>query len=256
MILYYPKKTLSYSITGNNCGLDCDFCKQKYLEHMKNPDIEDIDTSKYSSILVSGGFDKNGVLPLPKVSFFKNLFQKNIKINMHLGFFSKDQEDTLSEIGKYVDAFSYNFLPEKKCISHISSDFKKEDYIISYKEFLRLGFNIFPHILLGLTDKSGERQIFDLLSSFSPEKVILLVKIPLDKSELLYPFERLKDCISYIKNVLPTTKIIIGCMRPGGLWRKQNDILAMSCDIHGIVNPAISKDVIAYNEIIEECCVF
>jgi len=223
---------------------------------MNNSVLEDKLLSKFSSILISGGFDKNGVLPLPEITYFESIFKKKLKINMHLGFYSKKQHNTLSYLKDHIKAFSFNFLPEEKSISHISPFFSPEDYLYSYRKFNDIGLNIFPHILLGLTDENGEHKIFDHLISFNPKKIILLVKIPLDPYEQLYPSIRLLQNIDYIKNILPNSDIFIGCMRPGGKWRKDTDKLLLASRISGIVNPAIPSKIRKEHKIKEECCVF
>lgn len=216
-------------------------------------DIESIDLSQYKSVLISGGFNEKGeLIVLPDIELLKKFKSFNLKINIHLGFFNKNHREVLNKIKYYIDAVSYNFLPDNKAISHISNKIYEDDYIISMSIYKKLGFRIYPHILIGLTDIDGEIKIWKKLKEFEPEKIVILFKIPRNTYESPMNFERVKKSIDVFQRFFPVERLIIGCMRPGGIWRKTIDNYLKGISIYGIVNPAFNTE---NYKVIEECCV-
>ena len=59
-----PSRTLSVSLTGSHCALDCAHCGGHYLNGMVP--IEDADATGMTSCLISGGCDVQGKVPVDK----------------------------------------------------------------------------------------------------------------------------------------------------------------------------------------------
>ena len=66
LMAVYPVKTLAVSVTGAACSLGCSHCGGHYLRHMV--DIKNLEArlqwQKPSSLLISGGCDSTGQVPL------------------------------------------------------------------------------------------------------------------------------------------------------------------------------------------------
>ncbi|MDD2715399.1 MAG: hypothetical protein PHW04_05835 [Candidatus Wallbacteria bacterium] len=251
MIVCIPRKTFVVSVTGGNCELSCDFCARHYLQAMKK--ISDIpsDNLKYTSLLISGGFLRNGTLPLPETDLF-NTLSSRFRINLHLGFFDRNLERMI-RLKNQVSVVSFNFLPVRSAIAHISREFKEKDYLDSYQKYQEIGFRVVPHILLGLCPGDDELSLIRKLKPFAPDKTVLLVKIPLEKSAERIDFQRIRKFILTLKETIPQSEIIIGCMRPGGEWRKRNDPRLVELPVSTIVNPA--PGLFPDHGVSEECCV-
>ena len=66
--------------------------------------------------------------------------------------------------------------------------------------------------------------------------------------------------LAYARRTLGCVPIQLGCMRPGGAYRRQLDVLAVKAGVNGIVNPtaeavALAKSLGLAVERREECCV-
>ncbi len=255
MILINPQKTLPISVTGNKCALKCKHCNARYLNHMV--DIHELNheiAKKYTSFLVSGGSDKNGVIPFKKEHFhiLSNYKQKK---NFHTGLIN--DVEMAKDISYISDSVSLDIVYDNKIIKYVYNlDKNKEDYRKSLELFLRFTKNVFPHITVGLNGGklSHEFSSIDMLSQYEElEAVVFLVLIPTKntffENSPLTPLNDIKRVIEYARLKLKS-KIILGCMKPHGKYGEKIDLEVKEL-VDAIVKP--SKKLGTINNY--ECCV-
>lgn len=263
MIIVKPIKTLPVSITGEYCSLQCDHCKGHFLKNMtpiNSVDKKVYKNNYYRSILISGGFTTEGILPLSVsiISEIKKLKNLGLSLNFHLGLI-KDEE--LKKIDSLPDMVSFDLIMDNyviKEIFHLKNK-NSENFIESYT-LLKNHFKVSPHILIGANYGQIEKEYeaIEFLQKHKPEKLIFIIITPLEntpfKDIMLPPIKEVEKLWIYAKQKLPNTKFYLGCVRPKGKYRYEIDSLAKDMNFDAIVNPhseAISQDSL---EIFEECC--
>ena len=264
MDFVYPNHTKAVSITGSSCSLSCSHCKGHYLKHM-----EDLwgpshgSRGNITSYLISGGCDNEGAVPLAKhLKEIKEL-SENYKVIAHTGLINKDD---IESIFPYLDAASFNMIGDDLTISEIYNlDKSASDFIRCYDN-LKKKVKTFPHITIGLHkgDILGEYDAIDLLAKQGCKALVFNVIIPTLGTE----FHKVKppspdnviEVTTYARQRMKATKIIIGCMRPGGKYREKLDEMLVEMGIDRIVMPGPSarKKAISDELKIEErweCCI-
>ena len=255
MKLINPIKTLPISVTGKSCELHCKHCNARYLSHMLP--IEKLSQSnidKYTSFLISGGSNKNGIIPftLKHLEILQNYKQKK---NFHTGLI--EDEYMAKEISKIANAISLDIVFNDEIINHVYNLNKtKNDYRKTLETFLKYSNNVFPHITIGLKGGrlSHEFESINMISKYPNIKaVVFLVLIPTKNTFFantkFTSLNDIKKVLEYAKEKLKT-KIVLGCMKPHGEYGKKIDILAKKY-VDGVVKP--SKELGKVNN--EECCV-
>lgn len=248
IIFCYPTDTQPISITGKNCELKCKHCKGYYLEHMViTPNIN------YESFLISGGFTKQGKLPINKntVQLLKKLKKKNKKINIHAGLVN---EKDAKKLAKYADAVSFNFLTNNKIIKTVYNLKKTEkDFINSYK-LIQKYCRVVPHVLIGF---GNELNSLKLLKEINCQEVTFIILNPIKLNRKIR-IERIKKILDFAKKNFK--KVNLGCLRPKKgtkLNRKIEQVSLKYVDL--IVNPCKETVELAKKrgykiKIKKECC--
>jgi uncharacterized radical SAM superfamily protein len=216
-----------------------------------------------TSCLISGGCDRCGRVPV--ISHLDKIaaLRPGRILNWHVGMLD---ESEMRVIAPYADIVSFDFVGNDETIREVYNlDYTVDDYVRTYA-MLRQHAIVVPHLTLGLRGGqfSGEYQALDILRAAGLSALVILVLIPtpgtryagcrppaLDEVELFLLTARL---------ALPDTPIYLGCMRPGGSYRRQLDPLAVRAGVNSIVNPAPSAVRLATELGLEvrwrdECCV-
>jgi len=259
----YPHKTKALSLTGQDCDLNCAHCGGHYLKQMQPASREAGSTEKYNSYLVSGGCSKDGKLPLEQnKELIKHLRQQG-KINLHSGLVSSREAAMLPEI---CDTVSFDMVGDDVTIQEVYGlNLSVSDLRESYNN-LRRHVKTLPHICIGLNggEISGEYNALDILSDDGADGLVFLVFVPTRGTRLANnqppPLEEVGELLARARNMFPTTAIHLGCMRPGGLYRKKLDCLAVKCGVNKIVLPVkaavkTASDLGLTIKNGEECCV-
>jgi uncharacterized radical SAM superfamily protein len=263
IIVVKPFRTLPLSITGDSCSLLCDHCKAIYLKNMfKIFELNERLKDNYKSILVSGGFDKEGKIPYIPIEIIKQLKEKGLKLNFHLGLIN---EEILKEILNYIDEVSYDLILDDEVIKNIFHlDKTSENYKKTF-ELLYKYVSISPHIILGINKGKikNEYAIIEYLERFKIKKLIFIIFTPLKNTPLekLNPpsIDELKDFFLFARKRLPKIDFYLGCVRPKGDYREKIDFLAYDMGFKAIVNPHFKLiEYLNKNKKIEghfeECC--
>lgn len=274
-----PKNTLPISITDEKCDLKCAHCNAHFLKFMfplsnfykknkagNNP--KSLNSSNISSLLISGGCNKTGEVPI--LQHIENVIGlvKNFKSNMHVGLIQN------------FDYFyeNFKFYKDSLIISYdlIGSDLiAKEVYNLPYPSSMWLEtykqvynhFNVIPHLTLGLHAGKidSEINVIDFLVEYKPKSLTFLVLKPTANTsyqDIIPPNPvDVANVITYAKNKLNIT-LALGCMRPSkDNWRYWGDRLAWLAGANTIVMPNTSflQDLMTYNIKVNyfyECCAF
>ncbi len=237
-----PLNTLPVSLTGAACALQCAHCGGQYLKHMR-PIAELDDTTPATSLLISGGCDRQGRVPVGNNLARVARLAQGRRLNWHVG---QIDGPTLSEILPYVDLISYDIVGDAATSREVYGlDLSLADYLRTY-DLLRARVRVVPHITLGLRggQLSGEAAALEALVARGAEAVVFLVLIPT-------PGTRYADCpppsLGQVADLLlsarmrlPAARLYLGCMRPRGAYREALDELAVRAGLNVLVNPVRS----------------
>lgn len=258
-----PNRTLSVSVTGNGCSLNCAHCAGVYLQDMIP--LEKILGSKRGrerSYLVSGGCDKDGKVPLLERFIELEELADRGPLNLHTGLVNEDEASLLAKIARVV---SFDFVGDDETIAAVYNlPVKVEDYLFSYR-CLQKYISVVPHICIGLNGGQikGEYEALRLLRQEAVEAISMIIFRPTKGtafSECKPPHpEEVARFIATARLMFPRTPLYLGCMRPGGSYREAVDTLALRAGVNKIVLPAPPARFQAAElgleiSLSEECC--
>ncbi|MBC7232045.1 MAG: radical SAM protein [Chloroflexi bacterium] len=256
-----PNRTSAISLTGNHCALHCAHCNGHYLRGMV--DIRDADATGMTSCLISGGCDQRGRVPVTAHLAQIQALRPGRLLNWHVGFIA---ENDLCAIAPYVDIISFDFVGDNETIREVYGlDYTVDDYLRTY-QLLRRHAKVVPHLTIGLHGGKirGEYHALHLLKAVGLDALVLLVFIPTPETRYAHcqpPFlDEVTDFLLTARLILPDTPLYLGCMRPGGRYRRELDRLAVRAGVNKIVNPAPAaiqeaKDLSLAIQWETECCV-
>jgi uncharacterized radical SAM superfamily protein len=260
----YPLQTQAISVTGANCKLNCGHCGGHYLKKMK--DIAQIsagDTCRAGSFLISGGCTPEGKVPIGEHIKQLTALKEGRKLNLHVGLVNEDDIDGIVQI---ADTISFDFVGDDDTIGEVFGiERKVQDYVDSYVK-LRERCQVIPHICIGLHggEIRGEYHALELLQDLGVEGLTFIIFTPTKKTRYA---DRLPPGIKEVLHILVTARkkfpkvpIHLGCMRPGGSYRRELDPWAVRGGINSIVNPTADAVHVATSLGLlpvrrEECCV-
>ncbi len=263
------------SITGENCELNCDYCQGRFLSGMSSiidPQelLEysiDLDSNGGRGILLSGGYNKKGYLPiepfLGAISEIKD--RTDLFVSVHSGLVSSDLARRLGE--SRVDAVYFDFLTDKYIIKDIIGlDRDGQDYIDSLEDLKEDIPFIAPHMLLGLS-QSGletEKKSLQALANYDIKSLVFLIIMPPKKDNTHYSIPLISEIRKFITKArlkFPKTDISLGCMRPRGEIGKNIEETAIKAGVDQIAMLSESARKTAREKGLEveradACCAF
>lgn len=259
----YPVKTKTVSVTGDHCKLNCGHCGGHYLKQMKDlADISDSDVLDTQSFLISGGCTMEGKVPIGDHLKELAALKGDRKFNLHVGLVN---EEDIEGIAKIADKISFDFVGDNETIREVfGTRHTVEDYVDSYEK-LRKSCRVIPHICIGLHGGKirGEYRVLELLQDLGTDGLTFIIFTPTKKTRYancLPP--SLKDVLHVMitaRQKFPKVPIHLGCMRPGGNYRRELDPWAVRGGINSIVNPTLDAVRLATSLGLlpvkkEECC--
>jgi lipoyl synthase len=256
-----PVAFLPISLTGNACALDCDHCDTKILDPMiplnQREGIFELCQKMADrgteAVLISGGSMKNGQVPflkhIPEIKRIKN--ELGFKIIMHTGLVNEEMAIALKDAG--VDGVALDIIGAQETIEQVyHMNATVEDFEQSMKLLTDHGLSIRPHIILGLHYGQflGEYKALEMISKFPVHALIIVILTPLHDTPMQNvsppPVDEVGRFLHDARIKMPDSKILIGCARPGGEYKKQVDLLAIQAGMNGIAYPA--EGIIDYAE--------
>lgn len=270
-----PAATMSVSVTGRACGLECAHCGAKYLKGMRPPDeaLAAFPDAHAKSVLMSGGSDASGRVP---VEGWAEKFKEKapyLRVNCHTGIMDEEKAATLAGA---VDVISFDYVSDERIVKGVyGSSSSPEDYVRSFITASNCAPTV-PHITVGLLGPDEEPS-FSIKSLEEIRNLADAGVIPEPPSVVIIAFKptpgtRMQDVpppkaasvaevIMVAKKLLPKSPVCLGCMRPSGQYRDDLDLLAVEAKVDVIVMPsrvAAERALelgyeIAYDD---ECCAF
>ncbi len=235
----YPLDTISISLTGTECALDCAHCGGYYLQHMAP--IWDVEATEATSCLISGGCDRLGQVPVTAHLDRIAALRPGRTMNWHVGLI---EEEDIQAIAPYVDVISFDFVGDDETIRQVYGlERTVEDYVRTY-QLLRRYAPTLPHITIGLRGGEivGEYKALDLLEESGVEGLVFIVFIPTPGTRYADrqppPVEAAVEVMVEARLRFPDVFLYLGCMRPHGDYRAQLDPLAVRAGMNKIVSPA------------------
>ncbi len=261
----YPVRTAAVSLTGRECSLGCAHCGGHYLNDMISLEeaFRRAEEGRSRSFLISGGCSPSGVVPFTAHKEELERLSGTSTLNLHVGLVN---EEEAAYAGKIAGAVSFDLVGDNETIREVYGlDKTVADYVRSY-ELLRNHARVVPHICIGLRGGriSGERRALEILQRLGAPALVFLVLIPTPGTRFqeVAPPEpaAVAQILAEARLAFPGTPIQLGCMRPGGRYRRAIDVLAVRAGVNTIVNPAPQARRLArYLGLTarrgEECCV-
>lgn len=235
-----PTRTLSLSLTDTTCHQNCAHCNGHYLKGMQPfSRLSQVDLNAYDAVLISGGSSKSGEVPIKE--HISNILQlpKRLQLNLHPGY---QNAENLLPLASRNPVVSFDLPGNDSVISEVFGlPYSCADYRRLFTDYCKK-FKTVAHITIGLnygTD-SGEEDTIDFLAEQKPAEVVFLVFRPTPGTRMQNaPVPELARVIDVLKKAQKslTCPVLLGCMRPSGLYRRDLDLLAWMHGVRKIVMP-------------------
>jgi len=258
----YPLRTAVVSLTGPYCALNCAHCGGHYLRSMIPIWEAEGRLDQATSLLISGGCDPNGRVPVTEHLEAIKALRNNRRLNWHVGLIS---EEEARAIAPYVDVVSFDFVGDDQTIREVYGlNRSVDDYVETYRQ-LRRHCRVIPHITVGLRggQLGHERKALHILRELGIEGLVVIVFIPTPGTRYALreppPVEKVLEILVEARLLFPQVPISLGCMRPHGEYRHLLDPLAVRAGVNRIVSPTREAVEVARRlglvvERTEECC--
>jgi hypothetical protein len=268
-----PRSFVNISVTGRECACRCDHCQGRLLATMEGvltPRdmrrlVDRLLEQGGRGILVSGGADRNGEVPLfPYIEVIKYAKQMGLKVLVHTGLVRKETAAALKEAG--VDQVLLDVIGDETTIRRVYHlDRTPDDYLASLLCCRQEGLKLAPHVVIGLHYGRvlGEVRALEMIRQAEPETLVLVILTPGLGTAMAEvappPLEEVARVIARARILHPVTPLTLGCARPAGLYKRQVEITAVDCGVNGIAYPDEATVAYALNQGLEirfseECC--
>jgi len=261
------------SVTGSHCNLQCGHCRGKLLESMipaEDPEtflrvVEGLRLNGAYGVLVSGGANRNGEVPLRKfVPSIKEIKEKDpsFKIIVHTGLIKRNMAMELKEAG--IDQILIDVIGDNDTIREVYHlDKRVEDYEETLSMLKEIGHRLAPHIIIGhhFGEIRGEWRALEIITRVGVETIVLVILKPLiGKDQFRTPTPEEASKITAIARILnPKTPIRLGCIRPAHPSKVEMEKGAIDSGVNTIAYPLqgtieYAKEIGLETRFIEMCC--
>lgn len=243
----------SISITGSSCALKCKHCGGIVLNTMYpacSPQklVELCRTLKNKGAvgcLISGGCLPDGSMPLERfVDAIAEIKQKlELTLVVHTGIVNKNVARQLKEAE--IDAALIDIIGSDETIKEIYNlNVSVADYGKSLQALSDADISIVPHVLVGLHygKLKGELHALKMIADYNPSAVIIIAFMPVHGTameKVLPPSPSVIGKVLVVARLMmPSTPLVLGCMRPKGVHRAKTDVMAVKAGVNAIAFPA------------------
>lgn len=239
----YPGRDFpSVSVTGAFCEQKCSHCQGRHLSGMVPADVIGSIPRLVGKegILVSGGCDASGVVPLrDRVEEIAEASRKG-QVNIHIGFSDYETIQALVDAG--VHRFSVDIHQDPDVISKVLNlNRSPEEYANLLRSIRDAGGVAIPHLTLGFGNDDFMRSAF-LIAEMGFRNVVLLT-IVLGSGDFDYPDEdAVVDAVRFLMNL--GLSVTLGCMRDRRMRSLEQRLLDVG--VTRMANP--SKETVALAE--------
>ena len=263
------------SVTGNHCDLQCAHCKGNLLESMipaKDPETffqvaDRLRLNGAYGILVSGGADQNGEVPLKIfISAIRTIKEKDpqFKVIVHTGLIRREIAKELKEAG--VDQILIDVIGDDETIREVYHLNKRvQDYEETLWMLKEMGHCLAPHIIIGhhFGEIKGEWKALEMVTRVGVETIVLVILktlLPVEKNHFKIPKPDETSRISAIARILnPKIPIRMGCIRPAHPWKVKMEKGFIDSGVNTIAYPLqgtidYAKEIGLKTKFIEMCC--
>jgi uncharacterized radical SAM superfamily protein len=187
-----------------------------------------------------------------------------LKVLVHGGLIRRETAAMLKEAK--VDQVLIDVIGDEgtiRAVCHLNR--KPDDYLQSMLCCRDAGLNIAPHVVIGLHfgQIRGEWRSLEMIQKADPETIVLVILAPAKGTAMagIQPpsTNEAAEIMATARALHPATPIVLGCMKPPGLYKREAEIIAVDCGANGIAYP--DEATIAYAEsrglkpvFSEECC--
>jgi len=273
--LSQKNKFAAISVTGRHCALRCEHCKGKLLESMIPAEepatflqvIDHLSAHGAHGILVSGGADKNGEVPLekfiPAIRFIKERAPQ-FKIIVHTGLIRREIAEELKEAE--IDQILIDVIGDDDTIREVYHLNKRvEDYEETLMMLREMNHHLAPHIIIGhhFGEIKGEWKALEMVTRIGVETLVLVVikpLLPIKTSRIKIPKPEETSRISAIARILnPNIPIRMGCIRPAHPWKAKMEKGFILSGVNTIAYPLqgtidFAKELGFQTRFVEMCC--
>ncbi len=248
-----PTAFPSISISGSTCSLRCKHCGGIVLNTMYpalSPDglvklCRKLKNKGATGCLISGGCMPNGSVPLERfLGAFAEIKQElKLTLVIHTGIVNEGTAKRLKMAG--IDAALIDIVGSDETVKEIYNlNVTVEDYEKSLQRLREADIATVPHVLVGLHygKLKGELNALRIIAKNKPAAVILIAFMPIHGTDMEMiepptPLEIGKILVA-ARLMMPSTPIVLGCMRPKGVHRAKTDVLAVKSGVNAIAFPA------------------
>ncbi len=263
------------SVTGSHCDLRCGHCKGKLLESMipaEDPETflqvaERLRVNGAHGILVSGGADQNGAVPLkkfiPSIKVLKEM-DPQFKVIAHTGLIQRETAKGLKEAG--VDQILIDVIGDDDTIHEVYHLKKRvEDYEETLWMLKEMGHRLAPHIIIGhhFGEIRGEWKALEMVTRVGVETIVLVIfktLLPAGENHFKVPKPEETSRISAIARILnPNIPLRMGCIRPAHPSKGEMEKGFILSGVNTIAYPLqgtieYAKEIGLQTKFIEMCC--
>jgi uncharacterized radical SAM superfamily protein len=249
------------SVTGQQCALQCRHCGGIVLNTMHpatTPEklIEvctELKEKGAVGCLISGGCLPSGSVPLDKFAEAIEQIKRELGLTVfvHTGIIDYETARTLKKAR--VDAALIDIIGSDETIREIyNMNVTVKDYEESLEALKKADLVFVPHVIVGLDygKLKGEMHALEMVSKHDPSALVIIAFMPIHGTEMqnIQPPKPLEiaKVLATARLMLPTTPLVLGCMRPRGTHRTETDILATKAGVNAIAFPA--EEAIEYAE--------
>lgn len=269
-----PYAFVSASVTGTSCSLMCDHCRGRYLTGMRpatTPDAllklaEEVQSRGGQGLLVSGGSDSAGQVPLKRVghALSKIRNEMGLKVVVHTGIVDVETADMLSDA--QVDAAMLDVIGDERVAREV---YHLHDGPARMAESLKLlserGVPTVPHVLVGLDygRLSGELAALQTVADCRPSAVVVIVLSPIRKTPMANVTPPSPEAVGRVLTVarlaMQDVPILLGCARPLGEHKIQSDEYAVRSGVNGIAYVSqrgvdVARELGLVPQFMDVCC--
>jgi uncharacterized radical SAM superfamily protein len=272
---YQKDRFAAISVTGSHCDLRCGHCKGKLLESMipaEDPETflqvaERLRLDGAHGILLSGGADKQGEVPLSKfIPAIKVIKEKDprFKVIAHTGLIRREIAKELKEAG--ADQILIDVIGDDETIREVYHLNKRaQDYEETLWMLKEMGHRLAPHIIIGhhFGEIRGEWRALEMVTRVGVETIVLVVfktLLPAGENHLKIPKPEETSRISAIARILnPRIPIRMGCIRPAHPSKAEMEKGCILSGVNTIAYPLqgtieYAKEIGLKTRFIEMCC--
>ena len=223
-----PSSFAALSVTGSWCGCSCAHCNRTLLPSMHDAGtaeklravIDKLADSGCKGILISGGSDQNGAVPLlPAMEGIAYAKKKKLKVVVHTGLV--DRETAFALKAAKADQILLDVIGSEKTIRGVYGINRTPgDFLQSMLYCREAGLELAPHLVVGLDFGriEGEYNAVDMVRNAGAKSFVLVVLTPRRGTKMQNisppPLAEVVKVFSYTADTLSNTRISLGCARP------------------------------------------